>query len=70
MAKFTPNFPRYPIEGQEVADKYGNIWKYYAATGTWVSIGYLASPRIVTEANDGYISPDLYKRIQYFKNVG
>ena len=68
MAKFTPRFPRNAKDGQEVADKYGNVWRYYSSTDTWVSIGYLQPPIIVDEKNDGFVSPEIYKRIQYYKN--
>ena len=54
MAKFTPRFPKNATDGQEVADKYGNVWRYYSATGTWVSIGFLQPPIIVDEKNDGF----------------
>lgn len=64
-------FPKNPVDGTEVSDKYGNRWQYSSEAKTWVSKGVVRSQNLVTEEKNGIINPEIYNRLvqldQYVK---
>ena len=67
MSQF--KFPKNPTPGMEISDKYGTIWKYYAETRNWSTIGTLKEIPIVNEKENGLITPEIYNKIKQVNNI-
>src|SRR5688500_3213307 len=68
-----PRLPRFPDDGAEVCDKYGNRWFFNGEVATWISKGAIQSPITVTESNDGVITPTIYdqlSKLRTYVNTG
>lgn len=62
-------FPRNPYPNMEICDKYGVVWKYDATINNWVGAGTVAPPPVVTAKNDGLITPEIKKKLDYLRSV-
>ncbi len=60
-------FPRNPNPGMEICDKYGVIWRFDATINNWVGAGMVEPPAVVTEQNDGLITPEIKKKLNYLR---
>jgi len=61
--------PRKPADGQAVCDELGNIYEYSAFEGGWIYRGALPAPPEVSESQDGMVTPDVFDRLTYMKQV-
>ena len=62
MASIT-QLPRTAINGQEVCDKYGSVWRYDADTNSWTNVGTIYDSSVVTVSKDGLVSPAIFSRL-------
>lgn len=64
-----PHLPPTGIDGQTVADAEGNIYRYEEATNSWVFLGTMGDPPIVTEHTSGLITPEIYEHLAYIRQL-
>jgi hypothetical protein len=65
MPTNTPFLPRPPLaDGYELADRYGNRWRYDVETNSWVSLGTIVSTTPVDEQQDGLATTAIYAQLQ------
>lgn len=64
-----PKFPRNPVDGQIVCDAEGNLWEYRQHKDSWLFLGTLDAPPLVTEDNDGMVPPTIFNRISNLKTL-
>ena len=62
---FVPKFPKNPLNGNQIIDKYGNKWTYNANYAAWISKGDTTPPEMATETKNGIITPEIYNKIRY-----
>jgi hypothetical protein len=55
--------PKTAEDGQEVADIFGNIWEFNTEQQEWVKTRFLQDSDVVTEENDGLITPEIFSFI-------
>lgn len=55
--------PRHPEDGQIICDRYGNKWRYSISLDTWTLQGLDFEVPLVSETNDGIISPEIYNKL-------
>jgi len=71
MTELTTQLPKLPTknlqDGAEIIDSDGNIWVYDAQVHGWVLQGHSEFAEIVSETNDGLITPDIYKHLRYIE---
>ena len=69
--KLTDQLPKLPTkniqDGSEIIDSDGNIWRYDAQVNGWVLQGHREFTEIVSETNDGLITPDIYNHLRYIE---
>jgi hypothetical protein len=67
-----PILPPSGVDGQQICDKYGNRWEYKEKLKKWIIKGVVYPQEIVSEKNDGLITPEIYNRLQeireYFRD--
>lgn len=59
----SPRLPKKGTDEQIVCDRYGNQWQYDAETKSWIPKGFTSVQQIVTEDNDGIITPEIFERL-------
>lgn len=60
--------PTYGFEdGDRIADKTGRVYEYDGQTKTWVSIGVLHDPNVVSTNQNGLVSPSIYRKLRLIK---
>ena len=52
-----------------ICDKYGNKFKYDKSTNSWITQGYLPNVAIVSETNNGLITPDILTKLNKVRQV-
>jgi hypothetical protein len=67
MSSVPIKFPKNPSDGDQVVDKYGNRWEFSQDDDAWLSKGVITSAPIVTEEQDGIITPDIYSKLDKLK---
>ena len=65
----SPKLPKNPVNGQEVSDRYGNIWQYFADNNSWISKGTVGSIATVSDKNDGLVPPLIYDKLKRLSNA-
>ncbi|MFA5767165.1 MAG: hypothetical protein WC919_04535, partial [Candidatus Paceibacterota bacterium] len=55
--------PKAPIDGMEVCDVYGSIWRYDRQLNSWMNVGTIGDSPVVTDAQDGLVSPSIFTRL-------
>jgi hypothetical protein len=58
-----PKLPRKGSDGQEICDVYGNRWVYDLETRSWISKGVVLTPPVVSEENDGIVTPHIFNKL-------
>jgi len=61
--------PAHPLDSQVALDNFGTIWQYDALIGSWVDKGAISIPGPVTEASDGIVTPEVFRKLAYLNNV-
>jgi hypothetical protein len=56
--------PKDAEDGQEVADVFGNVWEYNTEQQEWIRTRFLQDSELVTETNDGLITPEIFTFIE------
>lgn len=69
MPQSVKSFPITASGGDQVLDRFGNIWRYDAGENAWILIGNVQVPPLVTEQADGLIGPTIYSKLQYLRSV-
>ena len=60
-------FPTNPIDNQQVADTYGNIYQYNSEEDSWINLGVEITPNIVTTQSNGLITPTIFAQLADIK---
>ena len=66
-------FPPNPTDGQTVASEFGEIFQYDAESDSWIDTGVQISTSLVSDTQNGLISPQIYNlinRIQQLEKDG
>ena len=69
MASSTPKLPHNPVDGEQVSDRNGNIYEFNAEQNSWIRLGVLESPPVVTLQNDGLVPPEIYDKIKSVEDL-
>lgn len=70
MPSFKPRFPTYNVKDKDqIVDAVGNIYEYDIETDSWLLVGEIKIPDIVTEENDGIASSEIYRRIYVLQKL-
>lgn len=61
---FKPRLPTFGnTDGDQVVDQNDNQYEYNSELNEWVFMGQIASPDVVTEDEDGLVSPDIFRKL-------
>ena len=56
------------FDGQTVADRDGVVWKYDQKSDTWINRGVLHDPPIVSDGEDGLVTPEIYRKLNLLES--
>jgi hypothetical protein len=56
-------------DGAQVLDEVGNVYEFNAEQRCWVRKGVIQSPDIVTEQEDGLVSPPIFEQLQLLSRL-
>ena len=62
--------PKNAEDGQEVADTVGNVWEFNTEQQEWIKTRFLQDSDVVTEENDGLITPEIFSFIDVRPDPG
>lgn len=61
---FKPRLPNYGNQdGDQIVDAHGNVYEFNAETNQWIYRGVIPAPEVVTEIDDGLVSPEIYRKL-------
>jgi len=69
MPSSVNTLPITALGGDQVLDRFGNIWRFDSGENAWIIIGSVQIPPIVTEQADGLIDPTIFKKLQYLRSI-
>ena len=56
-------------DGDQIIDAHGNIYEFNTEQKTWVFLGQIQEPPIVTEQNDGLVSPPIFDKLTLIQKL-
>lgn len=70
MSPYKPRFPVYNLKDKDqIVDSVGNIYEYDLETDSWLLVGEIKIPDVVTDDNDGIATSETYRKIYVLQRL-
>lgn len=56
-------------DGEELIDRFGNVFRYSAEESQWINIGVQPNPGVVTDESKGLVSPAIYQKLAQIQQL-